>query len=380
MPKRTRDDDDDFSSMVDSFSLFPTTDSSSLGLPDSDMAWVFETNADPTQMQFSDLGSSDFDTPTQDLPLGDSHNNTDTHPDTLASRDLFAACQTSNGSSSSSAPSSRSTCASSTLPLSSSSSSPPFPLAVEAKPHMGQVSLCRSLCRSESCLTAALRTLTALRVAHSACLSAHQEGPTVQQARTMEKVLATNKEIVAGMTPILACSCSGKSLVQLLLSIICGNLIAWNSAMISADLEQGDLFDGRRSTFSSACSLPSGSAHAPKARVLPQPITIGQHQIKGSLGRALRAQVMAGELRVLEGLVDALSRRFCEASRSESISTTSPASQGRNVNAPAATSRDNPSLQSKGLSNVVHRNITSSLRTRLQIQRAKIFSQLGQAE
>ena len=68
----------------------------------------------------------------------------------------------------------------------------------------------------------------------------------------MEKVLATNKENVAGMTPILTCSCSGKSLVQLLLSIVCGNLIAWNSAMIGADLVQGDLFDGCRSTFSSA--------------------------------------------------------------------------------------------------------------------------------
>ena len=378
MPKRSRDDDDDFSSMVDSFSLFPTTDSSSLGLPDSDIAWVFETNADPTQMQFTDFGSSDFDTPTQDIPLSDNRNHTDVHADTLASRDLFAAYHTSNGSSSS-VPSSRST-SSSALPLSSASSSPPFPLAVEAKPHMGQVSLCRSLCGSDSCLTAALRTLTALHVAHSACLSAHQEVSTVQQARTMETVLATNKEIVTGMTPILACSCSGKSLVQLLLSIICGNLIAWNSAMISADLEQGDLFDGRRSTFSSACSLPSDPTQAPKARVLPQPITIGQHQIDGSLGRALRAQVMAGELRVLEGLVDALSRRFCEASRSDSDSSTSSASQVRNANPPAPTSRDNPSLQSKGLSNVVHRNITSSLRTRLQIQQAKIFSQLGHAD
>jgi hypothetical protein len=363
--------------MADSFSLFPTADS--LGLPDCDIAWAFETDADPTQMQFSDFGSSDIDTPTlQPLPLSDNRIHTDTHADALAGQDLFAGYQTSNGSSSS-VPSSRSTSASSALFLSSSSSSPRFPVAVEAQPHTGQVNLCRSLCRSESCLTAALRTLTTLHVAHSACLSAHQEAPTVQQARTMETVLSTNKDVVAGMAPILACSCSGKSLVQLLLSIVCGNLIAWNSAMISADLEQGDPFDGRRSTFSSACSLSSGPAQAPRARVLPQPITIGQHQINGSLGQALRAQVMAGELRVLEGLVDALSRRFCEASRSDGASSTSPATHMRNVNGRAATSRDTPSLQSKGLSNVVHRNITSSLRTRLQITRAKIFSRLGQA-
>jgi hypothetical protein len=78
----------------------------------------------------------------------------------------------------------------------------------------------------------------------------------------METVLSTNKDVVAGMAPILACSCSGKSLVQLLLLSICGNLIAWNSAMISADLEQGD-------PFSSAFSLSAGPAQAPRARVLP---------------------------------------------------------------------------------------------------------------
>ena len=370
--------------MADTFSLFHSTDI--LALPDCEMAWGFETDGDSQmQMQFSDFGSSDIDTSTptlqpQPLPLtGEPIHSDHTHADALA-RELFPAYQVSNGSSSL-VSSSRSKSASSALSLSSSSSSPPFPGAVEVQLHAGQVNLCRSLCsKSESCLTAALRTLTTLHLAHSACLSAHQESPTVQQARTMETVLSTNKDIVAGMSSILACSCSGKSLVQMLLSIICGNLIAWNGAMISADLEQGDYFDGRRSTFSSSSSLSSGPAQTPKARVLPQPITIGQHQINGSLGRALRAQVMAGELRVLEGLVNALSRRFCEASRSDGASSTSPATQMRNVNSRAGTPRDTPSMQSKGLSNVVHRNITSSLRTRLQIQRAKIFSRLGQAD
>lgn len=345
----------------------------SLGLPDCDMAWAFETDADPTQMQFSDFGSSDIDTRIrQPLSHHDNRIDIDTHADALAGRDLFAGHQTLDGFSSP-VPSSRPTSVSSVL-SSSSSCSLPFSIAVEAQPHTGPV----NLCRSESCLTAALRTLTTLHIAHPACLSAHQEAPTVQQARAMETVLSTNKDIVTGMTLMLACSCSGKSLVQLLLSVVCDNLIAWNSAMISADLEQGDPFDGRRSTFSSACSSSSGHAQAPRARVLPQPITIGQHQINGSLGRALRAQVMAGELRVLESLIDALSRRFCEASRSDGASSTSPVTHTRNVNGRAAISRDTPSLQSTGLSNVVHRNIISSLHIRLQIQRAKIFSQLGQ--
>ncbi|KAL5313117.1 hypothetical protein ACEPPN_019544 [Leptodophora sp. 'Broadleaf-Isolate-01'] len=153
----------------------------------------------------------------------------------------------------------------------SSSSSPRVPVAVEALPHTGQVNLCSSRCRSETCLAAALRSLTALHIAHSACLSAHQEAPTVQQARKMETVLSTNKDVIASMAPILACFCSGKSLVQLLLLSICGNLIAWNRAIISADLEPGP---GDPFSSAGSGSLPAGPAQqAPRARELPQPIT-----------------------------------------------------------------------------------------------------------
>lgn len=180
----------------------------------------------------------------------------------------------------------------------------------------------------------------------------------------METVLATNKDVVAGMGPILACSCSAKSLVQLLLLSICGNLIAWNSAMISPHDEQGG--GGNGDLFALA---PAGPGQAPRARVLPQPITIGEHQINGKLGRAIHAQVMAGELRVLEGLVDALSHRFCEASRSDGASGTSPGAQMRTVNG-----RPPPLQQSKTLPNNVHRHIISSLRTRLENTRARIFS------
>ncbi|KAJ6439028.1 ser/thr protein phosphatase [Purpureocillium lavendulum] len=110
----------------------------------------------------------------------------------------------------------------------------------------------------------------------------------------METVLSANKDAIARKGSILACSCSTKSPVQLLPPSICGNPIAWSDAMISADPDQA------ADPFPSACALPAGSpAHIPKVRVLPQPITIGQHQI-GKLGRALHAQVMAGELRVLE--------------------------------------------------------------------------------
>ncbi|KAH9210139.1 hypothetical protein DL95DRAFT_393730 [Leptodontidium sp. 2 PMI_412] len=197
----------------------------------------------------------------------------------------------------------------------------------------------------------------------------------------METVLSTNKDVIASMAPILACFCSGKSLVQLLLLSICGNLIAWNSAMISANLEPGP---GDPFSSAGSGSLPAGPAQqAPRARVLPQPITIGQHQINGKLGRALHAQVMAGELRILEGLVDALSRRLCEASRSDGAGASPATTHSRNLSGRGATtSRDTPtssSQQSKSLSHVVHRHIISSLRTLLENTRAKIFSGLGQA-
>ncbi len=358
------------------------------GLSGCDPTWVFEADTDlaQMQMQFSDFGSTDIGIPDvpgfQSLHGGEGRLHSGGHSDFVACHDLSAGYQMSNGSSLS-MPSSRSRSASSlsamllpsysSSPSSSSSSSPspPFPVAAEIKPHdagqVQQVSQCRSQRhRSEKCITAALHALTTLHIAQSACLSAHQETPTVQQARKMETVLSANKDTIARMGSILACSCSTKSPVQLLLLSICGNLIAWSDAMISADPDQGD------DPFSSACALPAGSpAHTPKVRVLPQPITIGQHQIGGKLGRALHAQVMAGELRVLEGLVDALSRRFCQASGSDGASGTTPPTHMRNVGGRAAVS---PSLQSKGLSNNVHRHIVSLLRTRLENTRARIFS------
>lgn len=217
-------------------------------------------------------------------------------------------------------------------------------------------------------------------MAHSACLSAHGEDPTAvkQQTRKMEAVLSTNKDVVAGMAPILACSCSARSPVQLLLLSICGNLIAWNSAMISAanHLDQGDDDDDPFSPASSALSADHTQPPPGGARVLPQPITIGQHQINGKLGRVLHTQVMAGELRILEGLVDRLSRRFCEHPRSDGAFSTSPtAAHMSNVNGRVTTAQDTPLLRSGGLPNVVHRQIISSLRTRLENTRAKIFSQ-----
>ncbi|KAK0648459.1 hypothetical protein B0T16DRAFT_370876 [Cercophora newfieldiana] len=370
MPTRTvYGDDDDLSFPPDLFSLLPThhtADTDGLDLPDCDTAWVFDTDADPgqMQMQFSDFGSADHD---MDLDITDIHDIADLQPQPQqqppqhqALPDLpTGSYQPSNGSSSSSsslssmfAPVSRSmsnaSIASALSPWSSLSPSPRFPAINAAANQCPSQTRCRSTGISETCLAAALRTLTSLHIAHSACLSAHRESPTTPQARKMETVLAMNKDVVAGMRPILACACSARSLVQLLLLSICGNLIAWNSAMIGADLEQHFSQNNKGSD-----SDPLSSACAPRARVLAQPITIGQHQINGKLGRALHAQVMAGELRILEGLIDALSHRFCEASRDACA----------------------PSVpQSKGLPNNVHRHIISSLRTRLQRTRAAIFS------
>ncbi|GKT49754.1 uncharacterized protein ColSpa_09935 [Colletotrichum spaethianum] len=350
--------------------LFDPSTADSLGLSDGDTAWMFEPDADPAheQMQFTDLGSTDIQIPDvpdlELLPSGDIHMHADTDADLGARRDSPGGYQTSNGSSLS-VPASRSTSASS--PSSSSVAYPGFPLPFQAMTHTGQRQ--GNLCTSQRCLSAALRILTALHIAHSACLSAHREDPTIPQTRKMETVLSMNKDVIAAMGPILACSCSAKSLVQLPLLSICGNLIAWNRAMISASINQGD------DPFLPTTALCAGPTKAPEARVLPQPITIGQHQISGKLGRALHNQVMAGELRILEGLVDALSRRFGETSGSDGASGTSPtAAHARNVNGRETTAQDTHLLQSRGLPPNVHRHIISSLRTRLEHTRGMIFS------
>jgi hypothetical protein len=364
MPKRSRDDDE-FSS-ADSFDMFHSS-ASTISFSDCDLNWAFDST-DPTHLQFPDFGASEIDYHTLNPLLSEVnvHN-------AFSDKDLFGSYQSSNGGSLS-VPSGTSTPSGSSSALymcssASSTSSPPlFPVGLESLLQSGHPNLCRSLRGSETCLTAALRIMTTLHVAHSECLSAHHETVAFLRAKKMETVLSTNKDVLAGMSPILACSCSSESLVQLLLSSICGNLIAWNSAMISAECGGLPDYYGDR-PFSSAGST-SGSAGPPsQARVLPQPITIGQHQIDGSLGRAIHAQVMAGELRVLEGLVESLARRFSESSRADE---TSPTSQPKNMN--GSTPQTNPS---EGLSSVVHRHIVASLRARLQNTRANIFTRLG---
>lgn len=365
-------------------SSFPTPTADSLGWPDSDAAWMSETAADlsnPTQMdlQFSDIWSTDIgnlNVPDLHTVLSeDNHVLTDTHIDLVASQDSPAGVGTPHGSSLF-APESQPTQASAgwfQWPPSSSAQSPHFSAANQAISRTTQLraDLCTSQRRaSETCLTTALRTLTDLHIAHATCLSTHSEGPTAQQTRKMETVLSTNRDAVACMGTILACSCSTKSTVQLLLLSICGNLMAWNSAMINADLGQGD------DPFSPISALSANPAQALEARVLPQPITIGQHTISGKLGQILHTQVMAGELRILEGLVDALSRRLCEASPTDGAFNTSPtAGHMRNINNRTLDARDAPSLHSRGLASSIHRQVISSLRTRLEIARARIFSQ-----
>lgn len=370
-------------STPDLFSLFPTPTADSLCLSDSDTAWLFETDADPLhmQMQFSDMDYADIEIPDvpdlQPLPSRDSHVDTDAYAELVAGQDSPAGHHQASNGDSPPMPESRSTSTSSAL-LSSLSHSPRFPGPVEAQPHTGkpQVNVCTSQSTgSETCLAAALRSLRILQIAHSVCLSAHREAPAVQQTRKMETVLSTNKDVVAGIGPILTCCCSAKSLVQLLLLSICGNLITWNGAMISANLDQGD------GPFSPASGSSADPTQAPQVRVLAQPITIGQHQLNGELARVLHNQVMAAELRILEGLVDALSRRFGEKSRSDGVFGTSPtATHMGNVNGRATATRDTSLLQSRSLSHNVHRHVISSLRMRLENTRAKIFSQSwGQA-
>jgi hypothetical protein len=185
-------------------------------------------------------------------------------------------------------------------------------------------------------------------MAQSTCLGANDINQIVQPARKMETVLSTNRDVVQCLRSILACPCAAKSLVQLQLLSICGNLTVWNSAMITAYLESEDESSDALNSSASPTSQRNSSA-----RVQCQPITIGHHQIDGKLGRAIYAQVMTGELNAIEGLVDSLAQRFCEI----------PADQ-------LMTLRGSP----EGLPNSVHQNLTSSLRNRLHNARAQIFA------
>jgi len=179
-----------------------------------------------------------------------------------------------------------------------------YPLAVQSPQKSKTIEFCSPI--SPACMKSALEILQALHIPPRTCLWVCEKTsrPSLRQPRLIDAVLSTNKDIVNSVSNMLKCTCSLSSQLQLILTIICGKVIAWYRAIIRNDHSPGDL-----SMLSSTASKSTNDDDYIE-RILHQPITVGRYSFDGTLESKIRTQVVYNELQHLETMIETLSGRI----------------------------------------------------------------------
>lgn len=167
-----------------------------------------------------------------------------------------------------------------------------------------------------TCMKSAIRILQKLHIPPSACLSLDDytsASPASRQPRKTDSVLSTNRDVVLLMAEMLKCSCLSSSQIQLVLTIICGKLIAWYRAVIrNSPEDHPNACTGSDEPPAHPDGTLSPATGMHNERVLQQPITVGEYFLDICLDSKIRAQVVSSELQRLEALIAKFSRRIQE--------------------------------------------------------------------
>lgn len=212
---------------------------------------------------------------------------------------------------------------------------------------------------AKTCMVSAIRILQVLHSPPPTCINS-LDGPSIsthRQPRMVDSVLSTSRNVIQLVTDILKCTCSLRSQVQLLLTIICGKLMAWYRAMLCND----------------SSAVPPTIHYNAKdeqhtERVVHQPITVGEYCFDGALESKLQAQVVFNEIQYLDGLVETLSRRI----RGDKFQKVFSVSTTRTRSASAADSWRSTSLPEAGLPEKIQRSLNAFLQKQLRAVTAEI--------
>lgn len=166
------------------------------------------------------------------------------------------------------------------------------------------------------CIITATQSLRSLHIPQASCVSRRNAGipdsSGLEPPRMSGSVLKANKDAGMSVCRMLQCVCALRPQNQLILAIICSRLVAWYRAMIRACFMNG-------SNRPSGHSMNSGSNETRPSleKVVHQPVTIGDHSVDDqALGLTIQAQVMLGELKHMQRLVETLSARMRETANS----------------------------------------------------------------
>lgn len=217
---------------------------------------------------------------------------------------------------------------------------------------------------SRTCIPSALKILRALHVPPSLCLSTGVTSTNTgsPQPRMLDSVLSTNQEAIRLLSKMLECTCSSNSQLQLVLTSICGKLMAWCRAMVRNDFND------------SFAPSPEAENHVIDyedltERVSHQPITVGEYSINATLENKIRAQVVFSELNHVKTLTSTLSQRV-ENTNSGKHCDTSIRRSGNRVG-----SRSQPETSDgTGPAEAIHRSLASFLHSQLQAAEVEISS------
>ncbi|MCJ1246517.1 hypothetical protein MMC30_003725 [Trapelia coarctata] len=212
-----------------------------------------------------------------------------------------------------------------------------------------------------TCIVSALKILQALHIPPPACLWACDETsmPSPRQPRMIDSVLSTNRDVVLSISEMLKCSCSSSSQLQLVLTIICGKLMAWYRAMTRNDYHNSS---------PTVRSIVNNNIidEEQTERVLHQPITVGEYSFDVALESKIRAQVVFSELQHLEALVENLSSRSQEAKFGD-LCTAAAARSG----SASTTGSGSMTPDETGLGEGIHRSLSVFLHKQLQATKAE---------
>lgn len=207
----------------------------------------------------------------------------------------------------------------------------------------------------KSCMVSALKILETLHVPPSVCpfTDVKSLNPVSLQPRTTEFVLSTNREIIRLILHMLECTCFTSLQLQLVLASICSKLIVWYRAIVPNSY--GFLDDSMTGSESGA------------ERVLHQPVTLGKYSIDATLEHKVRAQVVLSELRHVEALVKAISRRVRQGKHDNPWNVAVGEGRSRSTS-PSRSERPNETETSR----VIHKCLIDFLQIKLQKAKANI--------
>lgn len=166
----------------------------------------------------------------------------------------------------------------------------------------GEPAKCKNTAQATSCIKIATNALTSMRSNSPSCLmGTHDRSSLPLPDAAVDSVLSAVQQASCAVRRVLGCPCRANPQLQLLLAVICAEIVASYRRVINTYGHH------RRSTVDQGrgCDSLRDQAQQPESTSLLKrtPILIGNHHLEDSIESKLMGQVLDQKLQALEGLM-----------------------------------------------------------------------------